>query len=47
MDTDSFIIYIKSEDFYKDISNDVEKWFAHLTMMKMIKDRFQWVKTKK
>ena len=26
-DTDSFVIYIKTEDFYKDISNDVEKWF--------------------
>ena len=27
MDTDSFIIYIQTEDFYKDIANDVEKWF--------------------
>ena len=26
-DTDSFVIDIKTEDFYKDISNDVEKWF--------------------
>ena len=26
-DTDSFIIYIKSEDFFEDISNDVERWF--------------------
>ena len=25
MDTDSFIIYIKTEDFYKEIDNDVEK----------------------
>ena len=25
MDTDSFIIYIKTEDFYKEIANDVEK----------------------
>ena len=24
MDTDSFIIYIKTEDFYEDIANDVE-----------------------
>ena len=27
MDTGSFIIYIKTEDFYKDIAYDVEKWF--------------------
>ena len=27
MDTDSFIIYIKTEDFHEDIANDVEKWF--------------------
>ena len=26
-DTDSFIIYIKTDEFYKDIANDVEKWF--------------------
>ena len=25
-DTDSFIIYIKTEDFFEDISNDFEKW---------------------
>ena len=24
MDTDNFVIYIKTEDFYKDIANDVE-----------------------
>ena len=27
MDTDSFVIYVKTEDFYKDIANDVDKWF--------------------
>ena len=27
MGTDSFIIHIKTEDFYKEIANDVEKWF--------------------
>ena len=27
MDTDSFVINIKTDDFYKDIANDVEKWF--------------------
>ena len=27
INTDSFIIYIKTEDFYADIAIDVEKWF--------------------
>ena len=27
MDTDSFIIHIKTEDFYEDIAVDVERWF--------------------
>ena len=27
MDPDSFIINIKTEDFYKDIANDVQRWF--------------------
>ena len=27
MDTDSFIIYIKTKDFYEDIANDIEKGF--------------------
>ena len=27
MDTDSFIIHIKNEDFYKDIANYVQNWF--------------------
>ena len=27
MDTGSFIIHIKTEDFYEDTANDVEKWF--------------------
>ena len=26
-DTDSFIIYIKTKDFFEDISDDVERWF--------------------
>ena len=26
-DTDSFVIYIKTEDFYKDIADNVERWF--------------------
>ena len=27
MDTDSFVRYIKTEDFYKDIADDVDIWF--------------------
>ena len=27
MDTDSFILHIEAEDFYKDIAKDVDKWF--------------------
>ena len=27
VDTDSFVIFIKIEDFYKEIANDVERWF--------------------
>ena len=27
MDTDSFVMNIKTNDFYKDIANDVEKRF--------------------
>ena len=27
MDTDSFIIHIRTKDFDEDIANDVEKWF--------------------
>ena len=30
MDTDSFIIHIKTEGFYKDIANDVEKRYTTL-----------------
>ena len=40
-DTDSFIINIKTEDLFEDISNDVEKCLIRLTMIKMIKDLFQ------
>ena len=27
MDTDSFVMYIKTEEFYKDIASDVKRWF--------------------
>ena len=40
IDTDSFIIHIKTPDFYEDIA-DVEKWLTHLTMMKTTKKSFQ------
>ena len=26
-DTDSFIMYIRREDFYEDVAPDVDKWF--------------------
>ena len=32
MDTDSFIINIRAEDFYKDIANDVKKDLIHQVM---------------
>ena len=27
MNTNSFVMFIKTEDFYKDIAIDVERWF--------------------
>ena len=27
IDTDSFVVYTETEDFYKDIANNVERWF--------------------
>ena len=39
--TDSFIIYIKIEDIFQDIFNDVENGLTPLTMIKMIKNLFQ------
>ena len=41
MDTDSFIIYIKTEDFYKKMLMMLKNCLTYLIMMKMIKDRFQ------
>ena len=43
MDTDGFIIQIKTEDFFKDIADDVVKWFDTSNIVKMIKDNFQEV----
>ena len=39
--TDSFIIYIKTEGFFQDTSNDVEKCFDTSTIIKRIKYLFQ------
>ena len=39
MDTGSFLIHIKTEDFYKDIANNIERWFD-TSMMRMMKDHF-------
>ena len=40
MDTGSFLIHIKTEDFYKDIANNIERWFD-TSMMRMMKDHFR------
>ena len=39
--TNIFIIHIITEDFFEDISNNVEYGMIHLIMMEMIKDLFQ------
>ena len=46
-DTDSFIIYIKSEDFLQDISNYVEKWYDTPNCDKNDKRPLPIVKNKK
>ena len=46
-DTDSFIIYIKSEDFLEDISNYVEKWYDTPNCDKNDKRPLPIVKNKK
>ena len=47
MDTDGFVIYIETRDFYKDMLMMLKYGLIHLTLMKMIKDLFQQVGTKK
>ena len=39
VNTDSLVIKIITEDFYKDIASDVEKWFD-TSMIKMIIDLY-------
>ena len=46
MDTDSFIMHIKTEDFYKDIAPDVDRWFDTSNYEKNLIDHFQLVRTK-
>ena len=47
MDTDSFVIYIKTENFYKDIADDVEEQFDTSTLSENDKRPLPMVKTKK
>ena len=47
MDTDSFIIYVETDDFYKDISSDVNKWFDTSNYSKDINRTLEKVKNKK
>ena len=46
IDTNSFIMHIKTEDFYKDVADDVEKRLIHQIMMKSI-DHYLLGKNKK
>ena len=46
-DTDSFIINIITEDFFQDISNDIEKWFDTSNYDKNDKRPFPIEKIKK
>ena len=41
MDTDSFIIHIETEDFFKGIVMMLKNGLTQLTMLKVIKGRFQ------
>ena len=47
MDTDSFIIYVETDDVCKDISNDVNKWFDTSNYSKDINRHLEKGKNKK
>ena len=47
MDTDSFIIYVETDDFYKDTSNDINKWFDTSNFSKDINRPLEKGKNKK
>ena len=40
-DTDNFVVHIKTEDFFEDISDDVERWFDTSNYNENDKDLFQ------
>ena len=46
-DTDSFFINIKTEDFFEDVTNDVERWFDTFNYDKNDKRPLQIGKNKK
>ena len=41
MDTDSFIIHIRTDDFYKDVADMLNNGLTHQITVKIIKDHFQ------
>ena len=43
MNTDSFVINIFTKTFLKILTMMLKDGLIHLTMMRMIKDHFQWV----
>ena len=47
IDTNSFIIYVETDDFHSDISNDVNKWFDNSNYSKDINRPLEKVKNKK
>ena len=47
IDTDSFVIYIKTEDFFLILTMMLKNGLIHLIMTKMIMDHYQSVKIKK
>ena len=47
MDTDSFLFIVRTDDFYKDITNDIDKWFDASGYSKDIDRPLQKDKNKK
>ena len=40
MDTDSFVIHIRTEDFYEDVANNVKIWFDWSNYSNMMIEHF-------